>query len=150
MRSIDFVNKEFVIAQNPKVTAINSCIEVDIVGQVCSDSIGTRVYSGFGGQVDFLRGAALGMDGKGKPILAMPSSTKRGESKIAPTLKQGAGVVTTRAHAHYIVTEYGIAYLFGKNIRQRAHALIQIAHPDHRESLEKAAFERLKCMPSAD
>lgn len=105
---------------------------------------------GFGGQVDFLRGAALGLDGRGKPILAMPSTTNKGVSKIAPTLKLGAGVTTTRAHAHYIVTEYGIAYLFGKNIRQRAHALISIAHPDHRETLEKAAFERLKCMPSAD
>lgn len=105
---------------------------------------------GFGGQVDFLRGAAKGLDGLGKPILAMPSVTNKGESKIALTLKHGAGVVTTRAHAHYIVTEYGIAYLFGKNYRQRAHALIQIAHPDHREALEKGAFERLKCMPSAD
>ncbi|KAI1281891.1 4-hydroxybutyrate coenzyme A transferase [Halotydeus destructor] len=150
MKTIDFVNKEFIVAQNPKVTAINSCIEVDIVGNVCSDSIGTRVYSGFGGQVDFIRGAALGMDGKGKPILAMPSTTNKGISKIAPTLKLGAGVVTTRAHAHYIVTEYGIAYLFGKNYRQRARALIDIAHPDHRETLEKAAFERLKCMPSLD
>lgn len=150
MRTIDFVNKEFVIAQNPKVTAINSCIEIDLVGQVCSDTIGTRVYSGFGGQVDFLRGAALALDGLGKPVLAMPSTTSRGESKIVPVLKEGAGVVTTRAHAHYIVTEYGIAYLFGKSIRQRAHALIQIAHPDHRESLERAAFKRLKCMPTAD
>lgn len=150
MKTIDFVNKEFNIAQNPKVTAINSCIEVDLVGQVCSDSIGTRVYSGFGGQVDFIRGAALGLDGQGKPILAMPSITKKGVSKIVPTLKEGAGVVTTRAHAHYIVTEYGIAELFGRNYRQRAHALIQIAHPDHRESLEKAAFERLKCMPSPE
>lgn len=150
MRAVDFVNREFVIAQNPKVTAINSCIEVDIVGNVCSDCIGTRVYSGFGGQVDFLRGAALGLDGRGKPILAMPSVTTKGISKIVPTLKVGAGVTTTRAHAHYIVTEYGIAYLFGKNLRQRAHALIGIAHPDHRESLEKAAFERLKCMPSDD
>lgn len=150
MRRVDFVNHEFVIAQNPKVTAINSCIEVDIVGNVCSDSIGTRVYSGFGGQVDFLRGAALGLDGKGKPILAMPSTTTKGVSKIAPVLKTGAGVTTTRAHAHYIVTEYGIAHLFGKNIRQRAHALIAIAHPSARESLEKAAFDRLKCMPSPD
>lgn len=150
MKRIDFVNREYVIAQNPKVTAINSCIEVDIVGNVCSDGIGTRVYSGFGGQVDFLRGAALGLDGKGKPILAMPSVTTKGVSKIAPTLKLGAGVTTTRAHAHYIVTEYGIAYLFGRNLRQRAHALINIAHPDHRETLERAAFERLKVMPSAD
>ena len=173
MLGIDYVNDEFNVAQNPKVTAVNSCIEVDIVGQVCSDSIGTRVYSGtywrnnivetdfcklllpssytgFGGQVDFLRGAAKGLDGKGKPILAMPSVTKKGESKISVSLKPGAGVVTTRAHAHYIVTEYGIAYLFGKNYRQRAHALIQIAHPDHREALERGAFERLKCMPSPD
>lgn len=150
MKTIDFVNKEFNIAQNPKVTAINSCIEVDLVGQVCSDSIGPTVYSGFGGQVDFIRGAALGLDGKGKPILAMASTTKKGQTKIVPFLKQGAGVVTTRAHAHYIVTEYGIAELFGRNYRQRACALIRIAHPDHREALEKAAFERLKVMPSMD
>ena len=150
MKTIDYVNKEFHIAQNPKVTAINSCIEVDIVGQVCSDSIGTQVYSGFGGQVDFIRGAALSLDGKGKPVLAMPSVTKKGVSKIVPTLKDGAGVVTTRAHCHYIVTEYGIAELFGRNYRQRAYALIQVAHPDHRQALEKAAFERLKCMPSKD
>lgn len=150
MKTIDYVNSEFNIAQNPKVTAINSCIEVDLVGQVCSDSIGPRVYSGFGGQVDFIRGAAMGLDGKGKPILAMQSVTKRGESKIVPFLKEGAGVVSTRAHAHYIVTEYGIAELFGRNYRQRAHALINIAHPDHREGLEKRAFERLKCMPSKD
>lgn len=150
MMGIDYVNDEFNIAQNPKVTAINSCIEVDILGQVCSDSIGTRVYSGFGGQVDFLRGAAKGLDGKGKAILAMPSTTKKGESKITIQLKPGAGVVTTRAHLHYLVTEHGIAHLFGKNYRQRAYALIQIAHPDHREALEKGAFERLKCMPSPD
>lgn len=117
MRVIDWVNKEFVIAQNPKIVAINSCIEIDLVGQVCSDSIGTRVYSGFGGQADFIRGAALSLDGLGKPILAMPSCTSRGETKIVPLLKPGAGVVTNRASAHYIVTEYGIAYLFGKSIR---------------------------------
>ncbi|CAG2115392.1 unnamed protein product [Medioppia subpectinata] len=150
MMGIDYVNAEANIAKNPKVTAINSCIEVDLVGQVCSDSIGTRVYSGFGGQVDFLRGAANGLDGKGKPILAMGSITSRGESKIVPFLKQGAGVVSTRAHVHYLVTEYGIAELFGRNYRQRAYALIQIAHPDHRQALEKAAFDRLKCMPSPD
>ena len=105
---------------------------------------------GFGGQVDFLRGAANGLDGKGKPILAMGSITSKGQSKIVPFLKQGAGVVSTRAHVHYLVTEYGIAELFGRNYRQRAYALIQIAHPDHRQALEKAAFERLKCMPSPD
>jgi acyl-CoA hydrolase len=149
MCDISFVNQVSVIAQNPRVTAINSCIEVDLTGQVCADSIGTRMYSGVGGQIDFMRGAALGTDGLGKPILAMPSATDKGISKIVPVLKQGAGVVTTRAHVHYIVTEYGIAHLFGKNLRQRAYELIRIAHPNHREALEKAAFERLKVMPSA-
>ncbi|XP_023011497.2 succinyl-CoA:acetate/propanoyl-CoA:succinate CoA transferase [Leptinotarsa decemlineata] len=149
MLVVDYVNNTGIIARQPQMTAINSCIEVDITGQISSDSIGTRMYSGFGGQVDFIRGAAEGLDGKGKPIIALPSSTNKGESKITPILKPGAGVVTTRAHAHYVVTEYGIAYLFGKSLRQRAHALINIAHPDHRETLEKAAFERLKVMPSA-
>ncbi|XP_076365197.1 succinyl-CoA:acetate/propanoyl-CoA:succinate CoA transferase-like [Tachypleus tridentatus] len=148
MMGAEYVNSIPVIASNPKVTAINSCIEIDLTGQVVSDSIGTRIYSGFGGQVDFLRGAAVCHDGLGKPILAMPSLSSKGDSKITPFIKQGAGVVTTRAHVHYVMTEYGIAFLFGKNIRQRAHALIEIAHPTHRESLEKAAFERLKCMPS--
>ncbi|KAA0194688.1 hypothetical protein HAZT_HAZT001602 [Hyalella azteca] len=103
---------------------------------------------GVGGQVDFIRGAAVGRDGLGKPILAMPSTTSRGESKIVPFVKQGGGVVTSRAHVHYVITEYGIAYLFGKNLRQRAYELIAIAHPDHREALERAAYERLSCMPS--
>ncbi|KAG7159187.1 4-hydroxybutyrate coenzyme A transferase-like, partial [Homarus americanus] len=150
MCDVSFVNSIPIIAQNPKVTAINSCIEVDLTGQVVSDSIGTRMYSGVGGQVDFIRGAAVCSDGQGKPILAMPSVTSRGESKIVPFLKQGAGVVTTRAHVHYMVTEWGIAYLFGKNLRQRAYELIRISHPDHRESLEKAAFERLNCMPTKE
>ncbi|KAL3185788.1 hypothetical protein MRX96_028681 [Rhipicephalus microplus] len=118
------------------------------VSYVVSDSIGTRIYSGFGGQLDFLRGAAICQDGMGKPILAMPSVSAKGVSKICTYIKQGAGVVTTRGHVHYVVTEQGIASLFGKSIRQRAHALINIAHPDHRETLEKEAFERLKCMPS--
>uniref|UniRef100_A0A1L8E100 Putative acetyl-coa hydrolase n=1 Tax=Nyssomyia neivai TaxID=330878 RepID=A0A1L8E100_9DIPT len=147
MLEINYVNKVGVIAQNPKMTAINSAIEVDLTGQVCSDSIGTRMYSGFGGQVDFIRGAAEGFDGKGKPIIALPSTTNKGESKISAVTKEGAGIVTTRAHVHYVVTEYGIAHLFGKSLRQRAYALIQIAHPNHRETLEKAAFERLKTMP---
>jgi len=138
--NIDYVNDTAIIRTNPKVTAINSAIEVDITGQVCSDSIGTYHYSGVGGQMDFVRGAALSEGGK--PIIALPSVTKKGQSRIAAFLKQGAGVVTTRAHAHYIVTEYGIAYLYGKNMRQRAKALIDIAHPNHREALEKAAFER--------
>lgn len=149
MCDVAFTNSTAIICQNPKVTAINSCIEVDLTGQICSDSIGTRIYSGFGGQIDFIRGAALGLDGLGKPIIAMPSATRRGETKIVPTLKLGSGVVTTRAHVHYVVTEYGIAYLFGKSLRERAYELIKIAHPDHREALEKAAFERLKCMPAS-
>lgn len=149
MLAIDYVNNCSVIAKNPKMTAINSCIEVDLTGQVNSDSIGTRFYSGFGGQVDFIRGAAEGFDGRGKPIIAMSSATNKGVSKIVPLLKPGAGVVTSRAHVHYVVTEYGIASLFGKTMRQRAHALINIAHPDHRESLEKAAYERLKTCPTA-
>ncbi|HEY5750728.1 MAG TPA: acetyl-CoA hydrolase/transferase C-terminal domain-containing protein [Chryseolinea sp.] len=138
--NIDYVNDTAVIRTNPKVTAINSAIEVDITGQVCSDSIGTYHYSGVGGQMDFMRGAALSEGGK--PIIALSSTTHKGESKIAAFLKPGAGVVTTRAHAHYIVTEYGIAYLYGKNMRQRAKALINIAHPNHREALEQAAFKR--------
>jgi acyl-CoA hydrolase len=138
--NIDYVNDTSIIRTNPKVTSINSAIEVDITGQVCSDSIGTYHFSGVGGQMDFVRGAALSEGGK--PIIALPSITTEGQSRIAAFLKQGAGVVTTRAHAHYIVTEYGIAYLYGKNLRQRAKALIDIAHPNHREALEKAAFER--------
>lgn len=139
---IDYVNDTSVIRTNPKVTAINSAIEVDITGQVCSDSIGTYHFSGVGGQMDFMRGAALSEGGK--PIIALPSATSIGIPRIVPFLKEGAGVVTTRAHAHYIVTEYGIAYLYGKNMMQRAKALIEIAHPNHREALEKAAFERFK------
>ena len=137
---IDYVNDTAVIRTNPKVTAINSAIEVDITGQICSDSIGAYHYSGVGGQMDFVRGASLSEGGK--PIIALPSITTKGISRIVPFLKPGAGVVTTRAHAHYIVTEYGIAYLYGKNMRQRAKALIEIAHPNHREALERSAFER--------
>lgn len=148
MLEVSYVNNVGIIAKNPKMTAINSCIEVDLTGQISSDSIGTRMYSGFGGQVDFIRGAAEGFDGRGKPIIALQAATKKGETKIVPTLKQGAGVVTTRAHVHYVVTEYGIASLFGKSLRQRAHELINISHPNHREALEKAAFDRLKVMPS--
>jgi acyl-CoA hydrolase len=135
------------IAQNPKMTSINTCIEVDLTGQVCADSIGRSMYTGVGGQMDFMRGAALGHDGLGKAVIAISSLAPRGESKIVPFLKEAAGVVTTRAHVHYIVTEYGIANLFGKTLRQRAYELIRIAHPTKREWLEKAAFERLKVMP---
>ncbi len=133
-----YTNDTDVIRRNPKVTAINSAIEVDLSGQVCADSIGTKLYSGVGGQMDFIRGASLSEGGK--PIIALKSVTSKGESRIVPTLKLGAGVVTTRAHVHYIVTEYGTAYLYGKNMAQRAKALIEIAHPDHRAKLEEDAF----------
>jgi acyl-CoA hydrolase len=138
MLDIGYVNEVHIIRQNPKVTAINSALEIDLSGQVCADSIGSKMYSGVGGQMDFMRGASLSEGGK--PIIAMPSVTARGESKIVPFLKSGAGVVTTRAHVHYIVTEYGIAYLYGKNLTERAKALIDIAHPMHREKLSEAAF----------
>lgn len=137
---IDYVNDTKVIRANPNVVAINSAIEIDITGQVCADSIGTYQYSGVGGQMDFMRGAALSEGGK--PIIAMQSTTSKGASKIVPFLKQGAGVVTTRAHIRYVVTEYGIANLFGKNLRQRATALMNIAHPDHRESIGQEIIKR--------
>lgn len=133
MLDIGYVNDTHIIRQNPKVTAINSALEVDITGQVCADSIGVKMYSGVGGQMDFMRGASLSEGGK--PIIAMPSVTMAGESKIVAILKPGAGVVTTRAHVHYVVTEYGIAYLHGKGLAERAKALIDIAHPLHRDGL---------------
>jgi len=136
----DYVNDGRVIRTNPKVVAINSAIEIDLTGQVCADSIGTYHFSGVGGQMDFIRGASLSEGGK--PIIAISSVTKNGDSKIVPFLKQGAGVVTTRAHVHYVVTEYGIAYLYGKNLHQRALALMNIAHPNHREELEKEIIKR--------
>ncbi|HYW35007.1 MAG TPA: acetyl-CoA hydrolase/transferase C-terminal domain-containing protein [Balneolaceae bacterium] len=140
MLDIAYVNNTAVIRKNPRVTAINSAIEVDLTGQVCADSIGTYHYSGVGGQMDFIRGASLSEGGK--PIIALTSTISQGESKIVPFLKQGAGVVTTRAHVHYIVTEYGVANLYGKNLHQRAQALTKIAHPNHREKLEKATRRR--------
>ncbi|NLN33516.1 MAG: acetyl-CoA hydrolase/transferase family protein [Flavobacteriaceae bacterium] len=138
--NVSLVNDSGTIRQNPRVVAINSAIEVDLTGQICSDSIGTYQYSGIGGQMDFMRGAALSEGGK--PIIAIPSVTNKGISRITPFLKEGAGVVTTRGHAHYIVTEYGVVSLYGKNLEQRSKLLISIAHPDHREALEKAHFER--------
>lgn len=142
VRDITYVNDTSIIRQNPKVTAINSAIEIDLTGQVCADSIGTYQYSGIGGQMDFIRGASLS-DG-GKPIIALPSVTSRGLSRIVPFLKEGAGVVTTRGHVHWVVTEYGAVDLFGKNLKQRSKALINIAHPDSRDSLERAYFDRYK------
>jgi len=139
---VDYVNDTSVIRRNKRVIAINSAIEVDITGQVCADSIGTYHYSGVGGQMDFMRGAALSEGGK--PIVALTSRTAKGIPRIVPMLKPGAGVVSTRAHVHYVVTEYGTAFLFGKNLRERAKALIAIAHPDDREALERAAAERFK------
>jgi len=140
MLDMAYINDTAVIRRNPKVTAINSAIEVDITGQVCADSIGDRQYSGVGGQMDFIRGAALSEGGK--PIIALPSVTSAGESRIVSMLKPAAGVVTTRAHVHFVVTEHGIADLFGKNLRQRAAALIAIAHPAHRETLAAEARRR--------
>lgn len=139
---IEYVNDPHIIRRNDKMMAINSAVEIDITGQVCSDSIGTYQYSGVGGQMDFMRGAALSKGGK--PIIALPSRTTKGISRIVAVLKPGAGVVSTRAHVHYVVTEYGIVYLFGKNLRQRAKALINIAHPDDRENMEKSCYERFK------
>jgi len=141
-KSVSFVNDTSIIRQNPKMIAINSALEIDLTGQICADSIGTYQYSGIGGQMDFMRGASLS-DG-GKPIIAIPSETAKGVSRITPFLNQGAGVVTTRGHAHYIVTEYGVVNLYGKNLEQRSKLLISIAHPRHRETLEKAHFERFK------
>jgi len=139
---VSFVNDSDIIRRNPKVAAINSAIEIDITGQVCSDSIGTYQYSGIGGQMDFMRGASLSEGGK--PIIGMPSTTKDGRSRIVPLLKQGAGVVTTRGHIHYVATEYGVVNLYGKNMDQRAKLLTSIAHPDHREMLEQAYEARFE------
>ena len=139
---IAHVNNPSIIRKNNKLIAINSAIEVDLTGQVCADSIGTYQYSGIGGQMDFIRGAALSEGGK--PIIALTSRTKKGVPRIVPYLKEGAGVVTTRGHIHYVVTEFGVAYLYGKNMRQRAQALIEIAHPDDRDMLDKFCFERFK------
>ncbi|MES2382577.1 MAG: acetyl-CoA hydrolase/transferase C-terminal domain-containing protein [Bacteroidota bacterium] len=139
---IDYVNDTDIIRKNDKATCINSAIEIDITGQVCADSIGTYQYSGIGGQMDFIRGASLSKGGK--PIIALPSTTSKGISRIVSTLKNGAGVVTTRGHIHWVVTEYGAVNLFGKNLEQRALALINLAHPDHKEDLEREFHHRFK------
>jgi acyl-CoA hydrolase len=140
MLDVAYVNDTATIRRNPKVTAINGALEVDLTGQVCADSIGDLQYSGVGGQMDFIRGAAL--SDHGRPIIALPSRTSAGESRIVSYLKQGAGVVTTRAHVHFVVTEYGIADLFGKNLRQRAAALVAVAHPADRDALAAEAMRR--------
>lgn len=139
----EYVNNPFIIAQNNKMVAINAAIEVDLTGQVCSDSIGTKFYSGIGGQVDFIRGAAHSEGGK--PIIALPSTTKDYTiSRIVPMLKPGAGVVTSRGDVHYVVTEYGVAYLFGKSVQERAKALINIAHPKFKDELTEYAKKTYK------
>lgn len=140
MKDIKYVNNSWVIAQNPHMKAINSAVEVDLTGQICADSIGTRIWSGTGGQVDFVKGAT--MSEGGKSITAFASQTKYGGSKIVPTLHEGAGVVTPRADAHWIVTEFGAVDLYGKSLQERARLLISIAHPDCQEELDRAAFER--------
>lgn len=137
-----YTNNTIIIRENPKVIAINSAIEIDLSGQVCADSIGPRVYSGVGGQMDFMRGAALSKGGK--PIIALASTTNKGQSKIVPYLKYGAGVTTTRAHVQYVVTEHGVAYLHGLTIEERARELIKIAAPEHREDLERKYYEMWK------
>lgn len=142
MKESSMVNDTARIRKNPKMVAINSAIEVDVTGQVCADSIGAHMYSGVGGQMDFIRGASLSEGGKA--IIALPSITKRGESRIVPYLKQGAGVVTTRSHVQYIITENGIANLYGKTLKQRIDEMVKIAHPTHQENIERSYYEMLK------
>ncbi|AIG29340.1 4-hydroxybutyrate CoA-transferase [Flavobacterium psychrophilum] len=141
MRESSYVNDTSKIRKNPKMVAINSAIEVDVTGQVCADSIGAKMYSGVGGQMDFIRGASL--SNGGKAIIALPSITKNGVSRIVPYLKQGAGVVTTRSHVHYVITENGVADLYGKTLKQRASEMVKIAHPSHQEWIEKSYFEMI-------
>lgn len=140
MQDVAYTNDPFIIAKNPRVTAINSALQVDITGQVCADSLGTKFFSGVGGQVDFIYGASLSQGGKA--IIAMPSITNKGVSKIAPVLNPGAGVVTTRNHIHWFVTEFGAVNLYGKSLQERAKLVMSIAHPDAKEELDRAAFER--------
>ena len=140
MREVAYTNDPFIIARNPRVVAINSAIQIDLTGQVCADSIGTRMYSGVGGQLDFIYGASRSEGGK--PVIAIPSVTKKMVPKIVPILSPGAGVVTPRSMVHYVVTEYGRVDLYGKSLQQRAKLLISIAHPQFREELERAAVER--------
>ncbi|MBS1533621.1 MAG: acetyl-CoA hydrolase/transferase family protein [Bacteroidetes bacterium] len=143
LKESSMVNDTARIRKNPKMVAINSAIEVDVTGQVCADSIGARMYSGVGGQMDFIRGASLSEGGKA--IIALPSITKKGESRIVPFLKQGAGVVTTRSHVHHIITENGIADLYGKTLKQRVAEMVKIAHPNHQEAIERGYYELLGC-----
>ncbi|MBQ5358967.1 MAG: 4-hydroxybutyrate CoA-transferase, partial [Alistipes sp.] len=140
MKDVGYTNDPYIIAKNDKVTAINSALQVDLTGQVCADSLGRKFYSGVGGQVDFVYGASLSKGGKA--IIAMPSITNKGVSKICDTLLPGAGVVTTRNHMHWFVTENGAVDLYGKSLQERARLLISVAHPSAQEELDRAAFER--------
>ena len=140
MREIRYTNDPYIIAQNPNMVSINSSTEIDLTGQICADSIGTRIYSGTGGQLDFIRGAK--MSHGGKSIIAMASRTAKGASKFVPVLKSGAGVVTPRSDVQWVVSEYGAVNLYGKSLQERAKLLISIAHPDDREMLDEAAFNR--------
>lgn len=140
MKDVAYTNDPFVIAQQPNVVAINSGLQIDLTGQVCADSLGTRIYSGVGGQIDFVYGASRSEGGRS--IIAMPSMTLKGVSKIVPMLTEGAGVVTTRAHIHWFVTEYGAVNLYGKPLQERARLITSVAHPSVREQLDRAAFER--------
>ncbi len=139
-RDVSWVNDTSVIRKNPKVVAVNSALQLDLTGQVCADSLGTYQFSGIGGQMDFMRGASLAVGGK--PIIAMPSVTRKGISRIVPTLTPGAGVVTTRGHVQWVVTEHGVVNLYGKGLQERARLLTSIAAPEHRESLERAYKDR--------
>jgi acyl-CoA hydrolase len=140
MKDVGYTNDPFIISRNPEVTAINSALQVDLTGQVCADSLGTKLYSGVGGQIDFFYGASRSHGGKA--IIAMPSVTDKGISKIAPVLLPGAGVVTTRAHVHWLVTEFGAVNLYGRSLQERARLIISVANPSHQEALDQAAFER--------
>ena len=140
MKDVGYTNDPFIIAKNPKVTAINSALQIDLTGQIGADSLGTKCYSGVGGQIDFVYGASRSPGGKA--IIAMPSVTSKGVSKIAPVLLPGAGVVTTRAHVQWLVTEYGAVNLYGRSLQERARLIISVAHPEHQEALDQAAFER--------
>jgi acyl-CoA hydrolase len=142
MRQASFTNDPFEIRKISNMVAINSAIEVDVTGQVSADSIGTSIFSGVGGQVDFIYGASKSKNGKS--IIALPAVTAKGQNKIVPTLKQGAGVVTTRAHVDYVVTEFGVAHLYGKSIKQRVEAMVKIAHPDFQETIAKEYYNLLK------
>ena len=140
MMDVGYTNDPHIISQNDRFVAINSALQVDLTGQVCADSLGTKFWSGVGGQIDFVYGASLSKGGKA--IIAMPSITNKGVSKICPTLLDGAGVVTTRNHIHWFVTEFGAVDLYGKTLQERARLLISIAHPSAQEELDRAAFER--------